>query len=63
MAGLEDEMPVMVDADQHEHVGEGQHDHGQHPPEVQHQGEQQEPLLAEDIMHNVSGTEPLLEMD
>ena len=63
VAGLEDETPVMVDADQHERVGEGQHEHGQHPPEVQHQVEQQEPLLAEDIMHGVSGSEPLLEMD
>ena len=63
VAGLEDEMPVMVDADQHERVGEGQHEHGQHPPEVQHQGEQQEPLLAEDIVHGVSDSEPLLGMD
>ena len=37
VACLEEEMPRMVDADQHERVGEGQHEHEQHLPEVQHQ--------------------------
>ena len=62
---MEEERPRMVEDEQHERVGEGQQEHEQHPPEVQHQEESQEPLLAGDIMHGVSvdSSEPLLERD
>ena len=50
MACMEEERPRMVEDEQHERVGEGQQEHEQHPPKVQHQEERQEPLLAEDIM-------------
>ena len=65
VACMEEERPRMVEDEQHERVGEGQQEHEQHPPKVQHQEERQEPLLTEDIMHGVSGdsSEPLLEMD
>ena len=60
-------MPRIVEVEQHERVGEGQREHGQHPLEVQYQGESREPLLVKDIVHSVSvdneDSEPLLDVD